>query len=139
MNDSVASVPPAITVPTGATAGSFTVASSVPAEDTRVSLLASVAGRSLQTAFNVWRSVDNEVWYEIIPDGSAAHFTLANAGLIEDRRDGRFIWYRPDVAAMNGLIGYLTENCCRASGGEACATTCAPAACKPTSARKRSK
>jgi len=44
---------------------------------------------------------------------------LANAGLIEDRRDGRFIWYRPDVAAMNGLIGYLTENCCRASGAEA--------------------
>ena len=64
---------------------------------------------------------------------------LANAGLIEDRRDGRFIWYRPDVAAMNGLIGYLTENCCRASGGEACATTCAPSACKPISARQRSK
>ena len=51
---------------------------------------------------------------------------LASAGLIEDRRDGRFIWYRPDVAAMNGLIGYLTENCCRASGREACATTCVP-------------
>lgn len=64
---------------------------------------------------------------------------LASAGLIEDRRDGRFIWYRPDVAAMNGLIGYLTENCCRASGSEACVTTCAPSACKPTSARKRSK
>ena len=63
---------------------------------------------------------------------------LASAGLIEDRRDGRFIWYRPDVAAMNGLIGYLTENCCRASG-EACVTTCAPSASKPTSARKRSK
>lgn len=64
---------------------------------------------------------------------------LANAGLIEDRRDGRFIWYRPDVAAMNELMGYLTENCCRASGGEACVTTCAPSVCKPTSARKRSK
>ena len=64
---------------------------------------------------------------------------LTNAGLVEDRRDGRFIWYRPDVAAMNGLIGYLTENCCRASGGDACDTTCAPSACKPTPARKRSK
>ena len=64
---------------------------------------------------------------------------LANAGLIEDRRDGRFIWYRPDVAAMNGLIGYLTENCCRASGSGACVTECAPSACKPTSTRKRSK
>jgi DNA-binding transcriptional ArsR family regulator len=64
---------------------------------------------------------------------------LGNAGLIEDRRDGRFIWYRPDVAAMNGLMGYLTENCCRASGSGACVTTCAPSACMPTSARKRSK
>ena len=64
---------------------------------------------------------------------------LANAGLIEDRRDGRFIWYRPDLAAMNGLIGYLTENCCRASGGQACDTGCAPSACKPASTRNRSK
>jgi DNA-binding transcriptional ArsR family regulator len=64
---------------------------------------------------------------------------LANAGLVIDRREGRFIWYRPDVAAMNGLLGYLTENCCRASGGGACATKCAPSACEPTSARKRSK
>ena len=64
---------------------------------------------------------------------------LVHAGLIEDRRDGRFIWYRPDVAAMNGLIGYLTENCCRASGGNACAATCAPSACAPVPARKRKK
>jgi ArsR family transcriptional regulator, arsenate/arsenite/antimonite-responsive transcriptional repressor len=66
---------------------------------------------------------------------------LANAGLVEVRREGRFIWYRTDVAAMNGLIGYLTENCCRASGGGACATDCAPDACAPfhTSRRARSR
>ena len=64
---------------------------------------------------------------------------LGNAGLIEDRRDGRFIWYRPDVAAMNRLLGYLTENCCRASGGDACETSCAPSACPPVPARKRKK
>lgn len=63
---------------------------------------------------------------------------LATAGLIEDRRDGRFIWYRPDVAAMNGLIGYLTQNCCRASDSAACDTDCAPAACAPCPPRKRS-
>ncbi|HVF64813.1 MAG TPA: metalloregulator ArsR/SmtB family transcription factor [Casimicrobiaceae bacterium] len=63
---------------------------------------------------------------------------LANAGLIEDRREGRFIWYRPDIAAMNGLLGYLTENCCRI-GGNACATECAPVACKPTRPRNRSR
>jgi DNA-binding transcriptional ArsR family regulator len=64
---------------------------------------------------------------------------LASAGLIEDRRAGRFIWYRPDVSAMNSLIGYLTENCCRASGGDACGTECAPAGCGPSTPRARSK
>ena len=64
---------------------------------------------------------------------------LGNAGLLDDRRDGRYIWYRPDIAAMNRLLGYLTENCCRASGGNACATSCAPSACAPPPARKRKK
>ena len=63
---------------------------------------------------------------------------LANAGLLEDRREGRFIWYRPDIAAMNTLIGYLTENCCRASGGDTCGTECAPASCEPSRSRTRS-
>ena len=63
---------------------------------------------------------------------------LAAAGLLTDRRDGRFIWYRPDVVAMNGLIAYLTENCCRASGADACGTDCAPAACDPSPSRSRS-
>src|SRR6185436_4709889 len=63
---------------------------------------------------------------------------LASAGLIEDRRAGRFIWYRPDVSVMTGLIGYLTENCCRASGGAACGTECAPAARAPATPRARS-
>jgi len=40
---------------------------------------------------------------------------LWRAGLIAPRQDGRFIWYRADLSAMNGLIAYLTENCCRAS------------------------
>ena len=39
---------------------------------------------------------------------------LANAGLIADQREGRLIRYRADLAAMNALIGYLTDNCCRA-------------------------
>jgi DNA-binding transcriptional ArsR family regulator len=64
---------------------------------------------------------------------------LAGAGLIEDRREGRFIWYRPDLAAMNGLLSYLTDHCCRASGGDACGPDCAPAACAPCLPRARSK
>jgi len=66
---------------------------------------------------------------------------LANAGLIADQREGRRIRYRADLAAMNALIGYLTDNCCRGRGrlvdSAACATDCAPAACLPTPTRAR--
>ena len=43
---------------------------------------------------------------------------LANAGLATQRRESRSIIYSADYAAMNGLMGYLTENCC---GGMSCA------------------
>ncbi len=42
---------------------------------------------------------------------------LTHAGLLVARREGRFIYYAPDVAAMNALLGLLTENCC---AGEDC-------------------
>jgi ArsR family transcriptional regulator len=38
---------------------------------------------------------------------------LAAAGLVRSRRDGRSIIYAANYAAMNALIAYLTENCCR--------------------------
>nr|WP_181447292.1 metalloregulator ArsR/SmtB family transcription factor [Novosphingobium taihuense] len=37
---------------------------------------------------------------------------LAQAGLVSQERRSRSIIYRADLAAMNALIGYLTENCC---------------------------
>jgi ArsR family transcriptional regulator, arsenate/arsenite/antimonite-responsive transcriptional repressor len=64
---------------------------------------------------------------------------LASAGLISDRRDGRFIWYQADLSAMNALVGYLTEHCCRATGSIDCGPACAPAACGPSPTRTRSK
>ncbi|MDE2149814.1 MAG: helix-turn-helix transcriptional regulator [Gammaproteobacteria bacterium] len=42
---------------------------------------------------------------------------LSHAGLVKARQDGRFIYYSADYAAMNALLGYLTENCC---AGAAC-------------------
>jgi ArsR family transcriptional regulator len=54
---------------------------------------------------------------------------LWRAGLIAPRQDGRFVWYRADLSAMNHLIGYLTENCCRDS------VTCDPA-CGTTPAKR---
>ncbi len=62
---------------------------------------------------------------------------LANAGLIVDHREGRFIHYRPHLEAMNALIGYLMANCCRASG-KVCETGCAPSARPPSKPRNRS-
>jgi len=64
---------------------------------------------------------------------------LANAGLIADRRDGRFIWYQADLPAMNALVGYLTEHCCQGTGSAACAPDCAPVACSPSYQRARIK
>ena len=37
---------------------------------------------------------------------------LQRAGLVVVRRDGRFLYYRPNFALMNRLIGFLTANCC---------------------------
>lgn len=42
---------------------------------------------------------------------------LSQAGLVRSRQEGRFVYYSADFAAMNGLLGFLTENCC---GGNAC-------------------
>jgi len=59
---------------------------------------------------------------------------LTHAGLISQRRQGRSIIYAADYAAMNGLMGYLTENCC---GGAACASD-VPASCAPSSSANSS-
>jgi len=48
---------------------------------------------------------------------------LARTGLAKSRQDGRFVIYSADFDGMNGLVGYLTENCC---GGRACAPASKP-------------
>jgi ArsR family transcriptional regulator len=59
----------------------------------------------------------------IAPSSLSFHLKeLSHAGLITARSAGRFIMYAADVAAMNALVGYLTENCC---GG----APCGPAGC----------
>ena len=42
---------------------------------------------------------------------------LAHAGLVRSRQEGRFIIYCASFETMNGLLAYLTENCC---GGRPC-------------------
>jgi len=38
---------------------------------------------------------------------------LRQAGLVTFRREGRSLIYAAEYAAMNDLLAYLTENCCR--------------------------
>jgi DNA-binding transcriptional ArsR family regulator len=61
----------------------------------------------------------------IVPASLSFHLkSLSHAGLVASKQDGRFVWYRADLDAMNALVGYLTENCCRSS--TACDARCAP-------------
>ena len=41
---------------------------------------------------------------------------LANAGLVTQQRDGRYLIYRASFAQMNGLLAFLTANCCQGEG-----------------------
>jgi DNA-binding transcriptional ArsR family regulator len=54
---------------------------------------------------------------------------LKHADLVTVRREGRSLIYTANFAAMNGLLGYLTENCCAGDG-----TDCAvgAAVCDPS-------
>lgn len=62
---------------------------------------------------------------DILPPSLSFHLKeLWRAGLIAPSQNGRFIWYRADLAAMKALISYLTDNCCR--GSAVCAPRCAP-------------
>lgn len=58
---------------------------------------------------------------------------LHRAGLITQERNSRQLIYAADFEAMNGLVGYLTENCC--GGASSCSVACAP----ETAVRKASK
>ena len=67
--------------------------------------------------------------------GSSLSFHLAqlrHAGLILQERQHRSLIYRANYAAMNALLGYLTENCCAGSACEA------EAACVPPVSERKS-
>lgn len=51
---------------------------------------------------------------------------LTAAGLVSQERSGRNFVYRAAYDRMNGLLAYLTENCC---AGAACAVESPKAAC----------
>ncbi|MFL6675677.1 MAG: ArsR/SmtB family transcription factor [Massilia sp.] len=55
---------------------------------------------------------------DVPPSSLSFHLKeLTNAGLIAPRQSGRFVIYAASFNTMNGLIAFLTENCC---GGNPC-------------------
>src|ERR1700728_2248772 len=71
----------------------------------------------------------------LVPSSLTFHLqNLQRAGLIAQRRESRQLIYSADFAVMNGLVGYLTENCCGNSCAE-CSLICAPA--RPAKSVKR--
>lgn len=66
---------------------------------------------------------------KLAPNTLTFHFDrLRAAGLVIVRCEGRSMIYTARYETMNGLISYLTENCCRG----ALASTCEPARTKRT-------
>ena len=73
---------------------------------------------------------------DIAPSSLSFHLqALAHAGLVTQRRVSRQIFYAADFTAMNGLVAYLTENCC--GGAARCAPACEPAKALSTKRTKR--
>src|SRR5271167_251578 len=63
----------------------------------------------------------------LAPNTLTFHFDrLRVAGLVTVRRDGRSMIYAARYETMNGLIAFLTQNCC-----QGVAASCAPVECKP--------
>ena len=67
---------------------------------------------------------------DIAPSSLSFHLKeLAHAGLVTQTKAGRSLIYAASFAAMNGLIRFLTDNCC---GGNVCmpAVACQPGECR---------
>jgi DNA-binding transcriptional ArsR family regulator len=63
---------------------------------------------------------------DIPPSSLSFHLKeLAHAGLVTATREGRsLIYVANNFGTMNGLLAFLTENCC---GSHPCSPACAPA------------
>jgi ArsR family transcriptional regulator, arsenate/arsenite/antimonite-responsive transcriptional repressor len=71
---------------------------------------------------------------KLAPNTLTFHFDrLRQAGLVTVRREGRSMIYAARYEAMNGLIAYLTDNCCGGPPEQgAPASVCKPARAKRT-------
>ncbi len=73
---------------------------------------------------------------ELAPATLSFHLKeLTTAGLTVPQQEGRFVIYSANFDAMDGLLSFLTKNCCAGSSCEVSAQPCA----KPTKPTKPSK
>ena len=69
---------------------------------------------------------------DVPPSSLSFHLKeLAHAQLATGRQEGRLVIYYANFATMNGLLAYLTENCC---GGNPCspAAVCSTSGAQPS-------
>lgn len=104
-------------------------------------VLAALAALAQDTRLDIYRLLV-EAGHRGVPAGRIAerlglpsatlsfHLTqLRHAGLVTFRRESRSLIYAAEYDTMNGLLSYLTENCCQ---GDRAA--CDPTACGPKTA-----
>ena len=87
------------------------------AQDTRLAIyrLLVVAGPEGMTVGRIGEALD------IAPATLSFHLKeLSRAELVTSRQESRFYWYSANYEAMNGLVTYLTENCCRGQPEQCC-------------------
>jgi ArsR family transcriptional regulator len=61
---------------------------------------------------------------DIPPSSLSFHLKeLTHANMVTQKKAGRSIIYSANFETMNGLLGFLTENCC---GGNPCSPVCLP-------------
>lgn len=59
---------------------------------------------------------------DIPPSSLSFHLKeLTHANMVTQTKDGRSLIYAANFETMNGLLGFLTENCC---GGNPCTPVC---------------
>ena len=62
---------------------------------------------------------------------------LHHAGLLDVRRDGRFLYYSPNFRHMNELLEFLTDHCCELADSTCSTAQCKPGAVEETAARRK--
>ena len=71
---------------------------------------------------------------DVPPSSLSFHLKeLAHAQLVTSRHEGRIVIYCANFDTMNGLLSYLTENCC---GGNPCSPV---SACSPSGETTRTR